>query len=781
VPPSPKPLLPSRIAVIGNYLPRQCGIATFTTDLCEALSAEYGTSRLMAVPVNDTESGYCYPSRVRWTLAQDDLRSYQDAAEFLNFNNIDMVCLQHEYGIFGGQAGSYILHLLRALKMPIVTTLHTVLREPNPEQRIVMEEIAALSDRLIVMSQLSAQFLQEIYKVPGAMIDLVPHGVPDLPFLDPNFYKDRFQVEGKAVLLTFGLLSPNKGIESVIEALPRILSGHSNVVYLVAGATHPHVLRRDGERYRTYLQTLAKELGVESQVIFHNRFVNPEELVEFVGAADIYITPYRNEAQVVSGTLAYALGAGKAIISSPYWHAIELLDDRRGALVPFANPDAIAQKTLELLDTPAIRHAMRKRAYLYAREMVWKKAAQGYMHSFECARAERIRNPRVEFFAQTVVKPLDELPALKLDHLRRLSDSTGILQHAIFTVPNYGEGYTTDDNARALILAVLLEQLGANAQPVAADSAACYLAFLEHAFDQEAGRFRNFLPYDRHWAEKLGSEDSHGRALWALGSVLGKSSNRGLRGAAGRLLEFALPAAVAFTSPRAWAFTVLGIQEYLNSFPGDRDAQKLRSVLAERLLAMYESVKKPSWKWFEDVVAYSNARLPQALLLAGSSISDQRMISAGLESLDWLLAIQRSGEKGHFAPIGSLGFYRLDGEKARFDQQPVEAAGTISACLEAYRVTGETRWRREAWVAFNWFLGANDLQRPLYDSISGGCRDGLHPDRVNENQGAESTLSFLVGLAEMRLMEKSELTESNFKIHAVPNSPDDTELSVISK
>src|SRR5581483_10072061 len=395
-----KASLPSRIAVIGNYLPRHCGIATFTTDLCAAISTECGSARLMALPVNDTEEGYDYPDRVRWSLAQDNVKSYQEAAEFLNFNNIDMVCLQHEYGIFGGPAGSHVLHLLRGLKMPIVTTLHTVLREPTSDQMLVMQEIAELSDRLVVMSQLSSQFLQEIFKVPGNKIDMVPHGVPDLPFLDPNFYKDRFGVEGNAVLLTFGLLSPNKGIENVIQALPQILSRHKNVVYIVAGATHPHILRREGDHYRASLQALAKEIGVESQVIFHNRFVSPEEMVEFIGAADIYITPYRHEAQVVSGTLAYALGAGKAIISTPYWHAIELLDGRRGALVPFQNPQAIAQKTIELLDTPAIRHAMRKRAYLFSREMVWKRVAQGYMTSFARARSDRMENPQVQFSAR---------------------------------------------------------------------------------------------------------------------------------------------------------------------------------------------------------------------------------------------------------------------------------------------------------------------------------------------------------------------------------------------
>jgi glycosyltransferase involved in cell wall biosynthesis len=753
--------------VIGNYLPRQCGIATFTTDLCAAISAEYGTARLLALPVNDTDQGYDYPARVRWSLAQDDVRSYEEAAEFLNFNNIDMVCLQHEYGIFGGPAGSHILHLLRALKMPVVTTLHTVLREPNPDQRMVMAEIAELSDRLIVMSQLSSQFLQEIFKVPGSKIDMVPHGVPDLPFLDPNFYKDRFGVEGKAVLLTFGLLSPNKGIENVIQALPQILAKHTNVAYIVAGATHPHILRREGDRYRESLQALAKEVGVESKVTFFNRFVSPEEMAEFIGAADIYITPYRHEEQVVSGTLAYALGAGKAVISTPYWHAIELLDDRRGALVPFQDPTAIANKTIELLDTPAIRHAMRKRAYLFAREMVWKRVAQGYMESFARVRSDRMENPQVQVSARAAENSLDKLPELTLSHPHPLTDDTGMLQHSIFTIPNRKEGYTTDDNARALVLAVSLEQLARSGSASQAlntpDSSACYLAFLEHAFNPATARFRNFLGYNRRWNEPNGSlhpsEDCHGRALWALGTALGRSQDPGLRGAAGRLFEYSLTAAVEFSSPRAWAYTLLGIQEYLDSYPGDRDAQRVRSALAQRLLAMYESIRSPDWKWFEDVLAYGNARLPQALLLAGSACSDDRMISAGLEALEWLMETQRCETNGHFVPIGSQGFYHKGGEKARFDQQPIEAAGAVSACLEAFRVTGDSRWRGEAWSAFNWFLGDNDLQLPLYDSVTGGCRDGLHPDRANENQGAESTLSFLMALLEMRSTEEPEQME----------------------
>jgi glycosyltransferase involved in cell wall biosynthesis len=756
----PRPALPNRIAVVGNYLPRHCGIATFTTDLCDAIHGEYGATELLALPVNDTEEGYTYPPRVRFELSEDSLASYREAANFLNFSNIDLVCLQHEYGIFGGRAGGNILELLRRLEMPVATTLHTVLRDPNPDQRAVMQEIAVLSDRMIVMSRHSAEILQEVFHVPIDKIDLIPHGIPDLPFTDPNFYKDEFGTEGKDVLLTFGLLSPNKGIENVIRALPKILSRHANVIYMVSGVTHPHILRREGEKYRAYLQNMSKELGVEANVIFRNRFVSPQEMVELIGAADIYITPYKHKAQVVSGTLAYALSAGKAIISTPYLHAIELLDDERGILVPFDDPEAIAGKTIELLDNGTARHAMRKRAYLYARDMVWSRVAQKYMKSFERIYNERLRNPRATFSAQNTEKTLDRLPAIKLDHLYRMTDHTGIVEHAVFAVPNYPEGYTTDDNARALIVAILLEEFGADAPAASTDLASRYLAFLWLAFDPTTKRFRNCLSYERQWQEREASEDSHGRALWGLGAVLGRSKNAGWRGAAGRMFELAVPAAVEFKSPRACAFALLGLQEYLDSFPGDRAALSASDTLANRLLNSYRANRCDDWNWFENVLAYSNARLPQALIRAGMRAANEEMVSSGLEALDWLVAIQRCEVKGHFVPIGSQGFYSKKTEKARFDQQPVEAGAVVSACLQAYRATGKGRWRKEAWSAFNWFLGDNDLQIALYDPTTGGCRDGLHPDRANENQGAESTLSFLMALLEMRRLEEADGTEN---------------------
>ena len=576
----PHPALPNRIAIVGNYLPRRCGIATVTTDLCDAIHAEYGTTEILALPVNDTEEGYAYPARVRFELSEDNLASYRQAADFLNFSNIDLVCLQHEYGIFGGIAGS---HILRASATPADAvcndTSHSPARSksrPTQGDGGDCDAFGPLDRREPAVSYDSARSVS----VCAEKIDLIPHGIPDLPFTDPSFYKNGFGTEGKEVLLTFGLLSPNKGIENVIKVLPQILERHSNVVYMIAGVTHPHILRREGDKYRNYLQNLAKELGVEASVIFRNRFVSPQEMVELIGAADIYITPYKHKAQVVSGTLAYALSAGKAIISTPYLHAVELLTDERGVLVPFDDPEAIAAKTVELLDNGTTRHAMRKRAYLYARDMVWSRVAQKYMKSFESIYNERLRNPRATFSAQNTEKKLDRLPALKLDHLYRMTDHTGMVEHAVFVVPNYPEGYSTDDNARALIVTTLLEETGSHAPANSADLASRYLAFLWHAFDPLTKRFRNSLTYECQWHEIEGSEDSHGRALWGLGTVLGRSKNAGLRGAAGRMFELAIPAAVEFKSPRACAFALLGLQEYLDSFPGDRAALGASDVLA---------------------------------------------------------------------------------------------------------------------------------------------------------------------------------------------------------
>ncbi|MCW9097727.1 MAG: glycosyltransferase, partial [Ignavibacteriaceae bacterium] len=612
----------------------------------------------------------------------------------------------------------------------------------------------ALSDRLVVMSERGSEFLHNIYNVPLEKIDLIPHGIPDVPFVDPSFNKDLFGVEGKIVLLSFGLLSSNKGIENVISALPNIIARYPDIVYIVVGATHPHVIQNEGETYRLSLQWLAQQKGVESNVIFYNRFVSLEELVEFISAADIYITPYLNEAQITSGTLAYTLGAGKAVISTPYWYAQEVLSDGRGALVPFRDPAALAEQVINLLENEAERHAMRKRAYKFGRAMIWSEVAQRYMESFKRARVERRHYIPPNLSVKALDKHPWELPLIKLDHLHNMTDDTGMFQHALFTVPNYSHGYTTDDNARALLVSILLDEMGSSES---LGLASRYLAFLRFAFNDQTKRFRNFMDYQRNWLENSGSDDSHGRALLALGTVLNHSNIPSLNSMAGWLFEQTLPAILLTTSPRAWAFALIGIYEYSQKFAGDRRASNVQHDLAERLLTLYQNNRSDEWHWYEKELSYCNAALPHALLTCGKSIPNRAMTEAGLESLNWLADLQRANA-GHFVPIGSNGFYQKGGERARFDQQPVEAQAMVSACLEAFRITGDKFWNREARRAFEWFLGRNDLNLPIYDPTTGGCRDGLHPDRPNENQGAESTLAFLQSLLELRLAEHAHLS-----------------------
>lgn len=740
-----------QIAVIGNYLPRQCGIATFTTHLCEAMAAAAPQTEVFALPVNDIKEGYAYPPRVRFELAEKDLFSYHHAAEFLNIHNVDVVCVQHEYGIFGGVAGSYILSLLRDLHMPIVITLHTILLKPDANQRRVLDELAYLSSHLVVMSQRAATYLHDIYHIAPEKISLIPHGIPEIPS-NVERYKKLIGVTGKKVLLTFGLLSSNKGIENVIQALPAILKEHPDVVYVVLGATHPNVKRHEGESYRLMLQRLARDKGVDHNVIFYNQFVTQEELITFIGATDIYITPYRNPAQIVSGTLAYVVGNGRVVISTPYWYAEELLAEDRGVLVPFDTPEAIAEHVIDLLSQEAKRHEISQRAYALGREMIWPQVGARYLELFHQIRTDRAYQSSSALAVKTLNEQPLELPLLRLTHLRRMTDDTGMLQHAIFAIPNYHEGYTTDDNARALIAATLLEDVDAKTSDLSSGLAERYLAFLWYAFNVDQNRFRNFLSYNRVWLEEQGSEDSHGRALWALGTVLGRSNNQSLRGVATHMFHRALPPVVEFTAPRAWAFTLLGIHEYLKRFSGDRVALQTREMLAERLMELYASAHTPDWLWFEDILSYDNARLSHALLLAGQGMGRDDMIEVGLTTLRWLVEIHYPDTE-HLVPIGCYGFYRRGGERARFDQQPVEAHAMVSVCLAAYEITGDANWHKSAQQAFEWFLGRNDAHLPLYDVTTGGCWDGLQPGKVNQNQGAESTLAFLLSLLELQLSE----------------------------
>ena len=703
--------------------------------------------------MNDRVEGYNYPPRVRFEILEKDLDSYRRAADFINFNNTDVLCVQHEFGIYGGAAGSHLLALLKEVRMPVVTTLHTVLTEPNPAQRKVMNELSLRSDRLVVMAQKGAEILMETYGIDPAKIDIIPHGIPDIPFASSSVYKEQFGVEGRMVLLTFGLLGPGKGIEHAIEALPEIVRRHPNVVYLILGATHPHLVAREGETYRLGLERLAEAHGVKDHVIFYNRFVSLDDLKEFIGATDIYLTPYLNEAQITSGTLAYVFGAGKAVVSTPYWHAKELLADGRGMLVPFRDPAAISAAVCTLLDDPSRLESTRHEAYRMGREMIWPAVAERYLESFRHARADRKASSRTAFAGWTLASRPYDLPPLRLDHIVRMTDGTGIFQHAIFNVPNFHEGYCTDDNARAFILSALLDEVGGE-HPAANLNhlASGYLAFLAAALDYKTGRFRNFMSHGRQWLEDAGSEDSHARALWALGVGVHRSRNEGHRHLCVQLFDRGLFAVKHFSSPRAWAFALIGVNEYLQEHPEKDEALAAREHHTAELVRLWNGFATEDWQWFETSVTYDNARISQALISNGAAMNDPAVQEIGFKSLRWLLSLQKT-QAGNFRPIGSDGFYQKGGARADFDQQPVEAQAMVSACLEAFRVSQDFMWLAEARRAFEWFLGRNDLGLPIYDSKSGGCGDGLHADRVNENQGAESSLAFHLSLAEMKYAE----------------------------
>lgn len=747
---------PHKVALIGNFVPRRCGIATFTTDLQAALSAEDPTGEYWAVVMNDVPEGYAYPSKVRFEINQRALGEYRLAADFLNMNRVEIVCLQHEFGIFGGENGAHVLDLVADLRMPLVTTFHTVLQTPTTVQSEITRRIAQLSDRLIVMSRRGEHILREVYDVPAEKIAFIHHGIPDVPFVDPNFYKDQYGVEGRKVLLTFGLLSPGKGVETVIDALPAVIAQHPEAVYIVLGATHPHVKKEQGESYRLSLQRRARELGVDEHLIFHDRFVELKELCEFLGAADIYVTPYPNREQIVSGTLAYALGNGKATISTPYWYAEEMLADGRGRLVPFQDPEALADQINDLLAHEVERHAMRKRAYTFCREMVWKEVARRYLEVFRQAKEERESSPRPVFRAKTMAATPREAPRPKLDHILRLTDDVGIIQHAKFIVPDRRYGYCTDDNARALIAALMAQDMIADNEALT-NLACTYISFLHHAFNEETGRFRNFMGYDRRWLEETGSEDSHSRAIWGLGEAVALATSEDVRAAAGNLFENGLRALTNFTSPRAWAYTLIGIHAYLRQFSGDSEVRRIRETLADKLFRQYRENACDDWPWIEDIVAYGNGKIAQALIMSGYSLHNADMLEAGLTSLEWLMEIQ-TGEKDHFVPVGCKGWYTRSGEKARFDQQPIEAQETIDACCEAYRITENPKWLAHAQHCLEWFLGRNDLNIPLYDHRTGGCCDGLHPDGPNRNQGAESTLACILSLLNINELRSRQIS-----------------------
>jgi glycosyltransferase involved in cell wall biosynthesis len=740
-----------RIAVIGNSLPRRCGIATFTTDLQQAISTSRPNLETCIVAMTDHGQAYDYPPAVAFEIKDDNIQEYMRAADFLNAGRFDTVCLQHEFGIFGGEAGVHILALLSRLTMPVVTTFHTVLAKPTANQRAVMERIVEASSKVVVMANKGHDLLRSVYQVPEDKIEVIAHGIPDVAFVEPDAAKAKLGFGGKSVILTFGLLSPNKGIEVMIDAMPSILKRRADAVYVVLGATHPNLVREQGEAYRKSLAARVRELGVEDHVVFLDRFVDQAKLLEFISMCDIYVTPYLNEAQMTSGTLAYSYGLGKPVVSTPYWHARELLADGRGVLVPFGDATAIGGEIAELLTDDARRQAMCKRAYAVSRTMTWERTAERYMSVFENAQQghwfkviARTEPGAIELHSATT-------PDMQIGHFLSMCDDTGLFQHAVHSVPDRSHGYCVDDNARALLLACALNNPGE--QRLSEVLTARFAAFVQHAWNPDTRRFRNFMGFNRTWLEDRGSEDSHGRTLWALGECARRDASPSRRRWAAALFAEALHTAEAFRSPRAWAFTLLGLDAYCAAAPKDLYARDVRPVLADRLMTILASVETPSWVWFEAGLAYDNARLPQALMLTGMAAQTPAYVNAGLRSLRWLMT-QQMTSAGHFRPVGTAGFGEQRQHPRAFDQQPVEATATIAACLTAWRADGDAEWKAIATRVFAWFLGSNDLSVALVDPHTGSCRDGLHPDRANENRGGESVVSYLLGLAEIRQLAR---------------------------
>jgi glycosyltransferase involved in cell wall biosynthesis len=750
--------------MVGSYVPRQCGIATFSKDLRDSLAIEIGDAGASVLALDDTAAGYAYPQEVRLQVAQHRQADYTIAAELLNINRIDVAMIQHEYGLYGGRDGSHILDLIHTLRMPVISTLHTVLAEPSASQAAVLRELVRESDRAVVMTAKAQQLLKEVYGVGDEKIAVIPHGIPDMPFVDPSEYSSQFGLGGKRVLLTFGLLGPGKGIEVAIKAMPKIVKKHPEVVYIVLGATHPHLLRSEGNAYRNSLERLVETLNLQQHVRFHNRFVTIKELRSYIGVADIYISPYPNKAQITSGTLAYAVGAGRVVVSTPYWHAEEMLAEGRGRLFPFGDSEKLADTVIELLDDDREREQIRMRAYVHGRPFIWKQVGLDYLSLADTVLRDRNRAPRPLTLSR--VEPIDvtSLPDLSLAHLRRMSDDTGMLQHAIYALPHRDHGYCTDDNARALLAGLMYyDQTHDDSVLPLID---VYLSFLHHAFNPSQRRFRNFMSYDRKWLEEIGSEDGHGRAIWGLGTAAMLAPNDSIMALATRLFQDALAPVEHFESPRTIAFVLIGINNYLARFSGDTQSRRIRKMLADKLFDMFKRHRASDWPWCEDLVTYDNAKLPHALMLAGQWIPDPQMVRQGFESLEWLVKLQTLDD-GRISLIGNNGWFQRNGKRARFDQQPIEAMALVEACAAAYRISSEEKWFDHARNILAWFTGNNDTRSSLYDYQTGGCRDGLQSDGPNLNQGAESTLAWLIALMTVMDLNRARSVDGDHNNHAL--------------
>ena len=722
---------PKKVVFISSFLPRKCGIATFTCDLIKstrlAANDEF-EPQVVAMRSGDQK----YNDPVKFEIRQNVKSDYICAADYINFSHVDVVCVQHEFGLFGGDAGSYLSLLLNRLKAPIITTLHTVLDEPIPAYHKSLVDVCNVSYKVITMNERGVSMLRDIYDIPTKKIKLIPHGIPDLPFVDSNYYKHKFSLEDRKTILTFGLLNRNKGIEVMLRAMPAIVKADPSVMYIVLGMTHPNILKEEGELYRFSLRQMVKELKLQEHVIFYNRFVDDQELHNFLCAADIYVTPYINKKQLTSGTLSFAVGTGKAVVSTPYWAAEELLADGRGKLVDFEDSDQIAESIIGILKDESQFYCLRRKAYDYGRSRTWPKIGQKYWKLFNAKWLP------VRMAAKTTLSV--EVPELSLDHLEKLTDDTGLYQHANFTIPNRDYGYCTDDNARAVIL--MAKHYAQYSEPQSLRLLDTYFSFIIHSQNSD-GTVRNFMNFDRSWVKDEPLSDAFGRVLWAFGTIMAQPPSPAYLSIAKSCFDKSVEL-IQKQLPRGMAYSIIGMCDYLKQFPGASDIKRQLELTADGLVVQYEENNFPDWEWFEDILTYDNAVLPHSLFVAGLTSGNKKYLEVAEKTCAFLLSNTFNNE--FFSFIGCKGFYERGRIKSVFDQQPIEAAATVMMLRAAYDATQKEKYLTLQRKAFDWFLGQNEIRVSLYDFKTKGCCDGLLRDGVNTNQGAESTLSFLLSL-----------------------------------
>ncbi len=728
-----------KIAFISTYKPRECGIATFTENLIRSMAQSQDTQdtnySVYVVAMDDKDESYPYPDIVKYTIRESHQKDYLKAADYIN-HNTDICFLQHEFGIFGGNSGVYILPLLHRLKIPLIVTLHTVLKNPTFSEKAIIKEIARQAVTVVVMSKLAVSFLRDIYQVPRHKIRIIEHGFPTFDFNSHDFYKRKYHLDNKTSLMTFGLLSRGKGIETVLHALPKVVEKHPEIEYIILGKTHPNVVKHSGEEYRNFLKRIIRKNNLGNHVSFIDRFLEEQELCEYLSATDIYITPYPNEAQITSGTLSYAVGSGAAVVSTPYWHAQELLDKGRGVLFPFNDPDGLAEVLNDLLDNPEKIRKIRKKAFNYGKKITWPLQGVKYLDIAQQA----LSNTHVNHTHNENIIDPTLLPKFNLLHVKRMTDSTGMLQHARYNIPNYHHGYCLDDNARALL--VMTMAYSRQKEPEALDLISVYLAFIQY-MQLDDGRFRNFLSYDRQFLDEEGSEDSFGRTVWALGFLLSHAPNDAFFQLAKIIFDRTVPHFFSLESIRGIANTLIGISFYLDRFPYDEGMVVIMKQMADKLIDAFEAEKTEDWQWFEPVLSYDNGLLPASLFYVYEKTEDEKYRKVALESMKFLDSVVFKDD--HISLVGNSYWFHRGGQKSRFDQQPIDAMAMVIMYKKAYTVLNRDKsYLQKMITSFLWFMGENDLRVPLYDYETKGCCDGLEKDGVNRNQGAESMLAYLM-------------------------------------